>query len=297
MRRSLPYTGRFAPSPTGELHLGTLAAAVASFLHARQADGRWLVRIEDIDPPREVPGSADRILRTLEALELHWDGSVRYQSTRIDEYLAVADSLLARGLAFRCRCSRREIRAAEGSVRYPGTCRQLDLPDGDVALRLRVDDAVIRLWDGLRGGLQRDIALTDGDFVIVRRDGLPAYHLAVVVDDADQGITDIVRGADLLESTLQHIYLQRCLDVPSPAYWHIPLLTNRAGEKLSKSAGSAAIDPREPAAAARRALQLLGLPIPAELAAAPPHELWAYAAGNFSFAGLGKGTASLPIDD
>jgi glutamyl-Q tRNA(Asp) synthetase len=281
------YVGRFAPSPTGELHLGTLTAAVASFLHARQAQGAWLVRIEDIDPPREVPGSVESILRSLEALNLEWDGGgVTFQSTRVQRYLDTALDLVAAGQAYYCNCSRQQIRAATDSSRYPGTCRERGLPAGDTAIRLRTDGGPIEFVDRLNGAVQRDIEAADGDFVIVRRDGLPAYHLAVVIDDADQGITDVVRGVDLLASTPLHILLQRRLGLPTPDYWHIPLITDAAGEKLSKRAGAAPIDIAQPAQAAATALRLLGLPVPADLDGAPPRTLWQWAQREWRIEGL-----------
>lgn len=271
------YVGRFAPSPTGDLHLGSLAAAAASYLHARKAGGEWLVRIEDIDPPREVPGSADSILRTLEALDLEWDRDVRRQSSRFAVYLAWGERLYARGEAYYCRCSRQQIRLLSAEDRYPGTCRDKRLTGDDAALRLRVGDGETRFSDGLCGAISRRIAGTEGDFVIVRRDGLPAYHLAVVVDDADQGVTDVVRGADLLDSTPLHICLQQRLGVPVPRYWHIPLVTNAAGEKLSKATGAEAIDGRQPSGEVLRVLRLLGLQPPDELLGSRPRELWQWA--------------------
>lgn len=276
-----PYVGRFAPSPTGDLHLGTLTAAVAGFIHARQSGGAWLVRIEDIDPPREVPGSANRILHALEALELEWDGDVHYQKTRLEAHLAVARELVAGHAAYHCDCSRRQIRLLTGDTRYPGTCRDRALPAGDTAIRLRVGKEPVAFTDGIQGRVTRDIEARDGDFVIVRRDGLAAYHLAVVLDDAWQGVTDIVRGADLLDSTPLHRCVQRTLGLQTPRYWHIPVITNATGEKLSKSAGAAALDASRPGRAAAGALALLGLEIPRELEGAPPRELWQFAVGHW----------------
>jgi glutamyl-Q tRNA(Asp) synthetase len=275
------YIGRFAPSPTGALHFGTLATAVASYLHARRSRGRWLVRVEDIDPPREVAGAAASILRTLERFELVWDGEVRYQSSRLEHYRAGADRLLARNRAYYCGCSRQQIRAVTGSNRYPGTCRDRGLGPGDTALRFRVDTGSAGFDDGVAGRLEYDIARRDGDFVIVRRDGLPAYHLAVVIDDADQRITDVVRGADLLDSTPLHIQLQTALRLPTPRYWHIPLITDLAGEKLSKRGGAAAVDALNPATAAARTLTLLGMDVPRELDGAAPAALWDWAGERF----------------
>ena len=282
----MTYVGRFAPSPTGDLHLGTLTAAVASFLHARQANGSWLVRIEDIDPPREIAGSAESILKSLEALDLEWDGDVLYQSTRLNRYLALAHELVATGQAYYCDCSRQQIRSLTGSTRYPGTCRDKALTSGDTAIRLRSDEGVTAFLDRLQGSVERDTESTDGDFVIVRRDGLPAYHLAVVLDDAEQNITDVVRGVDLLDSTPLHIALQRRLGLRTPRYWHIPLVTDTAGEKLSKRAGAAAIDQAHPEKAAAAALELLGLAVPPDLVGARPKTLWQWAKQQWQIEGL-----------
>jgi glutamyl-Q tRNA(Asp) synthetase len=278
------------------LHLGALAAAVASYLHARQSGGRWLIRVEDIDPPREIPGAADSILRTLESLALHWDGEVLWQSARIEQHVETAHALLRSGAAFRCRCSRRELRQLGTGGTYPGTCRNLNLPAADTAIRLRVDDGHVCFEDGLRGIVEQDVTQTDGDFVIVRRDRLPAYHLAVVLDDAEQEITDIVRGADLLECTPLHILLQQRLGLPNPRYWHIPLLTGSQGEKLSKRAGAPAVDAMGPATAANRVLTLLGLPPPACLVNAPPSELWQFALDQFSFDQLALQPGHIRVD-
>ena len=283
----MSYVGRFAPSPTGPLHLGSLATAVASYLHARQAGGEWLVRIEDIDPPREVPGAADAILRTLEAFELEWDRSVLYQSSRLAAYSGAADRLLASGSAFRCRCSRSEIRAAnEGeSGRYAGTCRDLRIPPGDAAVRVRVDEGVAIFDDGLQGRIETDLAASLGDYVVVRRDGLPAYHLAVVLDDAEQGVTTIVRGVDLLDSTAAHVHLQGVLGLATPQYFHLPVVVNERGQKLSKQTGATPVDARD-RAAATRALELLGLAVPPELAGERPSALWRWAIDRWSIDSL-----------
>jgi len=281
------YVGRFAPSPTGPLHLGSLATAVASFLHARAHGGEWLVRIEDIDPPREVPGAADGILRTLEAFDLEWDRPVLYQSSRLEAYAQAADELLASGRAFRCRCSRSEIRAAnEGeSGRYPGTCRDRQIPSGDAAVRVRVDAGLVRVVDGLQGTSDVDLAASLGDYVVVRRDGLPAYHLAVVLDDAEQGVTTVVRGVDLLDSTAAHVHLQRTLGLPTPEYHHLPVLVNRAGQKLSKQTGAAAVDARDRSAPAR-VLDLLGLAVPPQLVGERPRVLLKWAAERWQIEAL-----------
>lgn len=288
------YVGRFAPSPTGPLHLGSLATAVASYLHARQARGQWLVRIEDIDPPREVPGAAGDILRRLEAFELEWDGDVVFQSTRLAVYRDVAQSLLGAGLAFRCRCSRSEIRAGNDGQpgRYPGTCRERQLSAGDAAVRVRVEPGTLTLADELQGPSETDLAATTGDYVIVRRDELPAYHLAVVVDDAAQGITNVVRGVDLLDSTPVHCHLQRALKLPTPQYCHLPVIVNAQGQKLSKQTGARAVTALEPGVAAD-VLQWLGLAVPNELTRERPRVLWQWAIERWDPARL-RGIRAIP---
>jgi glutamyl-Q tRNA(Asp) synthetase len=271
------YVGRFAPSPTGPLHLGSLVAAVASYLHARQARGEWLVRIEDIDPPREVPGAADDLLRTLEAFELEWDRPVLYQSSRLAAYRAAAERLLATGRAFRCRCSRSELRAgADGQPgRAPGTCRERLVPTGDAATRVRVDLGPVVVHDALQGRVETDLSATLGDYIVARRDGLPAYHLAVVLDDAEQQVTSVVRGVDLLVSTAAHVHLQTVLELPTPQYFHVPVVVNARHQKLSKQTGAGAVAPGP--AAAETALRLLGLDVPRELAGERPGRLWQWA--------------------
>jgi glutamyl-Q tRNA(Asp) synthetase len=233
------YRGRFAPSPTGPLHAGSLAAAVASWLDARAAGGEWRLRIEDVDATRTVPGAAEDIVRTLESLGLTWDGELSWQGLRRARYEEALAALAAAGHVYRCRCSRREVadsalRGIEGVV-YPGTCRDRGLAtDSDGADRFRVPPGRVTFEDRLHGTLEQDVAREIGDFVVKRRDGLHAYQLAVVVDDADQGITDVVRGADLLWSTPRQVLLQRGLGLPTPRYLHVPVVTNEAGEKLSK---------------------------------------------------------------
>jgi glutamyl-Q tRNA(Asp) synthetase len=236
------------------------------------------VRIEDIDPPREVPGAAADILRTLEAFDLEWDGDVVLQSARLGLYRDVAQSLLDAGLAFRCRCSRSEIRAGNDGQpgRYPGTCRERQIPPGDAAVRVRVEPGTIMLTDELQGRSETDLAATTGDYVVVRRDELPAYHLAVVVDDAAQGVTDVVRGVDLLDSTPVHCHLQRTLKLPTLRYCHLPVLVNAQGQKLSKQTGAGAVTAHEPGVAAD-VLRLLGLAVPNELTQERPRVLWQWA--------------------
>ena len=277
----MAYVGRFAPSPTGPLHVGSLTAALASYLHARQARGRWLVRIEDIDPPREAPGAADRILATLEAFDLQWDGTVHYQSARVSSHRSVAASLLADGRAFRCSCTRSELRGttevAELGTRYPGHCRTRAVHDRATAVRMRVEPGEVRFVDRLQGEQRHDLSTLTGDYVIVRKDGLPAYHLAAVLDDAGAGITHIVRGIDLLRATTVHLHLQRTLQLPTPVYLHVPVVVNDAGQKLSKQTGAAAVEDRSAAAVAVSLLGYLGLSPPTDLIGAAPRALWAWA--------------------
>ncbi|HEX9398379.1 MAG TPA: tRNA glutamyl-Q(34) synthetase GluQRS [Burkholderiales bacterium] len=253
-------TGRFAPSPTGPLHLGSLAAALASWLDARAAGGRWLLRLEDLDPPRELPGAADDIRRTLERLGLYWDGEVIFQSRRSALYEKSLVNL--RNYVYGCGCSRREIAdsslglASDGAQIYPGTCRKGLMPGrAPRALRLKVADEVIAFQDRVQGAMAQHLASEVGDFVLRRADGQFAYQLAVVVDDAALGVTDVVRGADLLDSTARQIYLQRLLGLATPRYLHIPAVVNAAGEKLSKQTGAVPINIKRDFS---RALQFLG---------------------------------------
>jgi glutamyl-Q tRNA(Asp) synthetase len=248
------YTGRFAPSPTGPLHAGSLVAALASYLDARAQHGNWLVRIEDVDEGRTAPGADAAILATLRSLGMHWDGEVVWQSRRTHLYQQAFERLA--GHSYPCGCNRREIAdsrlgiGADGAAIYPGTCRH-GLPPGKTVRSLRVrvppgeHDADLVAFDDRRAGhVAQHLASEAGDFVLKRADGFWAYQLAVVVDDAEQGVTDVVRGADLLDSTPRQIYLQQLLELPTPHYWHVPVLRNAHGEKLSKQTGAPAIAPR-----------------------------------------------------
>lgn len=237
-------TGRFAPSPTGPLHLGSLVAAAGSWLYARRAGGRWLVRMEDIDTPRVVPGSADDILAALERYGFAWDGEVVRQSRRTQLYEAALARLRERGFVYDCACSRADLqRAASAPLGaepvYPGTCRN-GLPAGKIAraIRFRAPNETIAFDDLVAGHQAENVAARTGDFVVRRADGLFAYQLAVVVDDAEQGVTQVVRGADLLTSTARQIALQRALGYPTPEYAHLPLVVNADGSKLGKRDGA-----------------------------------------------------------
>ena len=259
-----PYIGRFAPTPSGYLHFGSLVAALASWLDARAAGGRWLVRMEDLDPPREVAGAQAAILKTLESYGLQWDGEVVYQSLRHDAYQQVIDRLLAQGLAYACTCSRKQLEPYQGI--YPGTCRNAGHTIEDAAIRVRVPELLYRFEDRVQGAYSQHLGRESGDFVIRRRDGLYAYQLAVVLDDAWQGVTDIVRGADLLDSTPRHLYLQELLGLPQPRYLHVPLIIQPDGNKLGKSYRSPPLDPDQAAPLLVRALRALGQAPEADLA-------------------------------
>ncbi|MGV8990344.1 MAG: tRNA glutamyl-Q(34) synthetase GluQRS [Thiobacillus sp.] len=280
------YIGRFAPSPTGPLHLGSLVAAVASWLDARAAGGQWRVRMEDLDRPRCESGAADIILHQLEAYSLHWDGEVLLQSQRDDAYAAALDALKSRGAVFPCACTRSQLAAAphnaESEIIYPGTCRT-GLLAGTTgrAWRCRVLDVSIHFNDRIHGELQQNLACEVGDFVVNRADGLFAYQLAVVVDDAFQNITNIVRGSDLLWNTPRQIHLQTLLDLPTPRYAHVPLITNTAGQKLSKQTLAPALPSHARGAVMAQALALLGQTAPVELSGADPAELLAWASAHW----------------
>jgi glutamyl-Q tRNA(Asp) synthetase len=277
-----PYVGRFAPSPTGPLHFGSLVAALASWLDARAAGGRWLLRMEDLDRPRCVAGAADTLLRQLEAYGLLWDGAVIEQSTRDDAYAAALDRLKAQGLVYPCACTRAQLaqapRNAEGEIVYPGTCRN-GLPAGAEARawRLRVPPGTVAFHDRIHGDLGQDVAHEVGDFIVRRADQLFAYQLAVVVDDAWQGVSHVVRGADLLWNTPRQIVLQALLGLATPAYAHVPLITNAAGQKLSKQTLAPALPLSGQSRVLAQALAALGHPPPGELAGAAPAELLAWA--------------------
>ena len=259
------YVGRFAPSPTGALHLGSLVAALGSFADARSRGGRWLLRIEDLDHARNVPGAAGQMLRTLEAFGLHWDGLVEYQSARIVHYREALDVLIGRGLTYECSCTRRE---REGQGGYPGTCRNGPRRQGPTATRFRVSDSTVSFLDRVQN--ECTFAMRErGDVVIRRRDGIFAYQLAVVVDDALQGVTDVVRGADLLDSTPWQISLQRALGLGHPRYLHLPLILESDGRKLAKSRRCVPLEPKHAGRELYRVLGLLRQSPPAELELEP----------------------------
>lgn len=275
------YRGRFAPSPTGPLHFGSLVAAVASYLEARIHHGSWLVRMEDLDPPREVAGAADDILRTLEKHGLHWDESVVYQSQRNDIYHAAIDNLHQRQLIYPCSCSRkdilRQLADSELSV-YPGTCRHgLSKPAPQHAIRLLTVSQEYGFEDRILGYFGHNVGEVVGDFVLRRADGWFAYQLAVVIDDAEQGITDVVRGSDLLDNTPRQIYLQQLLGVAQPGYAHLPIAANKNGEKLSKQTMAEPVDDAIATINLLKALDFLGQHPPDELATDSLNDIWQWA--------------------
>jgi len=286
--QSTPYIGRFAPSPTGPLHFGSLLAAVASYLQAKSANGQWIVRIEDIDPPREHPGADKLILDGLEAYGFEWDGPVIYQSKDHERHAAVIAGLVSAGHAYPCSCSRRDLsevrRGSLGAI-YPGTCR-LGCDSKDVAIRVLTHDQPIEFIDELQGAQSMRLESESGDFVIRRRDGLVAYHLAVVQDDADQGITEIVRGIDLLDSTPRHIHLQNLLNIPTPAYVHIPVAENAEGQKLSKLTGAAAIPTEKVRTTLVAALEALAQETCEGLEAQSVTDIWAWATAHWQLQAL-----------
>lgn len=284
-----PYRGRFAPSPSGPLHFGSLVAAVGSYLDARANDGEWLLRIEDVDQPRTVPGAADAILRTLAAFGFEWDGEVLVQSRRLDFYHAALVRLQLDGEVYPCACSRSEIaahappRSVDGGLVYPGTCRA-GLAGGRAARawRLRLPDRTVAFDDRVQGRHQQNLAQAVGDIVLLRADGQYAYQLAVVADDAAQGITAVVRGVDLLDSTPRQIWLQQRLGLPTPSYAHLPVVTNAAGEKLSKQTRAAAVDASASNALLSAALDFLGQTVPAKVRAGSLSDLWRWAIAAWS---------------
>ena len=282
-----PYRGRFAPSPTGPLHFGSLVAAVASYLQARRQGGEWWLRIEDIDPPREVPGASESIIRTLAQFGFEWTGEVVYQSQRSEVYQAALEQLQQDGQVYPCACSRKDIALQSPTGIYPGTCRQ-GLVDGQHtrSWRVRCDERVIHFRDGIQGDIRCELAREVGDYVLKRADGLLAYHLAVAVDDALQGMTEVVRGVDLLACTAQQIYLHQLLGYRSPDYLHHPIAHNAQGQKLSKQNQATPIDPARAVPQLWQALRFLGQSPPADLRHSGLSELWQWAQSHWEPAAI-----------
>ena len=275
------YVGRFAPSPTGPLHLGSLYAGLASYLDARANNGKWLIRMEDIDPPREIQGAADTILHQLENHGLHWDDQVLYQSQRLASYEAAMQTLRDKGLVYPCQCSRARLRSLNGV--YDGQCRSRQMLRSTAranevgAIRVKAPETTIHWLDIIQGRCSFELSSTCGDFVIVRKDGLVAYQLAVSVDDAYQNITHVIRGDDLRESTPRQIHLLRQLDLEVPNYGHISVIKNRQGDKLSKQSFAPALRSSTPGANIEQCLMLLGIDIPEDLTGATVGELLQWA--------------------
>lgn len=278
--KSTAYIGRFAPTPTGPLHFGSLIAAVASYCDARAAGGKWLLRMEDLDPPREMPGAALRILQQLEAYGFEWDGEVLFQHSRLFAYHDAIAKLQAQQHIFWCTCSRADL-ARHGASVYPGSCRDFTSPRADAALRLRVPEGEVRFTDRVFGEQIEDVAKVVGDFVILRRDRLFAYQLAVVVDDAFQGITDVVRGADLLDNSARQIVLQKLLGVSTPRYMHLPLALHADGSKLSKQTFAAEIPTPADGHLVWLALAFLGQQPPLGLRQEKPARLLSWGTQNW----------------
>lgn len=258
MTTPIPYTGRFAPSPTGPLHFGSLLTAIASYCEARAQQGRWLVRIEDTDIPRIQKGAESDILQALEAFGFEWDGEMLRQQDRLDLYEAALQQLKNRQLVYACSCSRKQL---EGYRHYPNFCRHKQLDFAQQAIRLKVEDNTICFEDALQGPCCENLLHSTGDFVLKRRDGIISYQLAVVVDDAAQGVTHVVRGADLLDNTVRQIWLGQCLGLPSLHYCHLPLAMNNKGQKLSKQNLAAALDSTQASQLIQAALQALRQPV------------------------------------
>ncbi|MED5389168.1 MAG: tRNA glutamyl-Q(34) synthetase GluQRS [Pseudomonadota bacterium] len=272
------YRGRFAPTPSGPLHFGSLVAALASWLEARHADGEWLVRVDDLDPPREVPGAADNILRQLDAFGLHWDGPVRYQSQRRPAYQDAVEQLLDSGHAFHCRLTRKQL--ATLNHNHPGISAAVSAAD-DTAIRLQGPDRALTYQDGIQGTISNNLHHDGGAFVIRRRDGLFGYQLACALDDADDGITHVLRGADLLDSTLRQRWLLECLGRPAPDYAHLPVVTDGRNLKLSKSRGSDALAADRASQLLSAALRCMGLQPPSDLQGANPATLLAWGTAHY----------------
>jgi glutamyl-Q tRNA(Asp) synthetase len=281
-----PYIGRFAPSPSGYLHFGSLVAALASYLDARAVGGRWLLRMEDLDPPREVTGAQSAILTTLENYGFEWDGPIMRQSQRHDAYAEVLQRWLSQGLAYACTCSRKQLEAYQGI--YPGLCRNAGHSWTDTAIRLRVPELTYGFTDRVQGQFAQHLGREVGDFVIRRRDSLYAYQLAVVIDDAAQGINAIVRGADLLDSTPRQLYLQELLGTPAPSYLHVPLITQPDGHKLGKSYRAPPLPPEQARPLLLRALRALGQPAPAQLLELTPGAILTWAAQHWQAEHIAK---------
>lgn len=302
MPEKKPYIGRFAPSPTGPLHLGSLYSALAGFLQARSQHGKWLLRIDDLDIPRNVPGSTESILTTLDAFGLYWDGPVDYQSRHVPEYEQVLDRLVRDNLVYPCVCSRKTLASATTDHHspdvYPGTCKNRLIPlDQPHSLRIKTDSITISFEDDLQGCISHDLAKQDGDFILKRKDRIIAYQFAVVLDDDRQQINHVVRGYDLLNETPKQIYLQQLLGLAQPGYMHVPIVIDSGGFKLSKQTCATAVDLKDPGMVLFELLVLLRQYPPSELKRAPPRELLDWATAHWNPAPLKNSRAIKPEFD
>ena len=305
----MQYRGRFAPSPTGPLHFGSLVAAVGSYLQARSQQGIWLIRIEDLDPLREIPGTTKLILNALEVYGFQWDETITYQSKRSDLYADALHQLQEQKLIYPCTCSRKFLRAnaqsptpsdstpsnsapsneLNTSLIYPGTCRPASFPiKQQHSIRIRTDNNAISFNDRLQGSFSQKIESESGDFIIKRSDGQHAYQLAVVVDDAEQHITEIVRGSDLLDNTPRQLYLQRELKLDNPDYMHLPVAANQRGIKLSKQTHAEPVDLKLAIPTLWRALTFLGQKPPEELLDADLESFWTWAVQNWDAGAISR---------
>jgi len=290
----MSYIGRFAPSPSGPLHFGSLIAALGSYFQAKAHQGQWLVRIEDLDPPREMPGAATLILQTLEAYHLYWDGEVVYQSKRHELYQSQIERWLKSGQAYYCQCTRKQIKALGGF--YTGTCRDLGLTHQDqCAIRLCMTQPVYQFDDKRHGKLTIPTSLANEDFIIKRRDGLFAYNLAVVLDDIDQGVTEVVRGADLIEPTGRQISLYKMLDRTPVNYLHLPLALDTNGHKLSKQNHAKAVNNDNPKPALLDAMQFLGFDTTEEIRRSSIDEIIEWGVQNWHVTQLPSSTEITPL--
>ncbi len=288
------YVGRFAPSPSGPLHYGSLVTATASYLQAKHNDGQWLLRIEDIDPPREISGATDDILFTLERFEFEWDQAPLYQSTRLEQYRSVINNLVHLDQVYACSCSRKDlandIQKSELGKRYPGTCanKKLDTTDASFNLRLRTENKNITFQDSTYGEIAHNLFKEIGDIIVYRKFDIPSYALAVTVDDAYQGITEVVRGFDLLAFTPVQIYLSQQIQLPIPRFLHIPIIVNEQGQKLSKQTGAAAVDILNRSTVLIQALNDLGQLVPKKLESEPIKQIWSWAIKHWNVDNIPK---------
>lgn len=288
------YVGRFAPSPSGPLHYGSLVAATASYLQAKHNNGQWLLRIEDIDPPREVSGAADDILFTLESFEFEWDQAPLYQSTRLEQYRSVINNLVRQDQVYACSCSRKDlandIQKSELGKRYPGTCanKKLETKNTSFNLRLRTENKHITFQDATYGETSHNLFKEIGDIIVYRKFDLPSYALAVTADDAHQGITEVVRGHDLLAFTPVQIYLSQKMQLPIPRFLHIPIIVNQQGQKLSKQTGAEAVTTPNKSAVLVQALNDLGQLVPKKLESESLKQIWSWAIQHWNVDNIPK---------